>query len=204
VKQEYYGKFAAYLAERGFTVLTFDYRGIGRSGSFRLKNARMRDWAELDAAARARISEKEFSAKLMAIGHSFGGQSFALIPGAERLRRRRGRLAERLLAPLARRPARGNVAAHARAAAGDLAPVRLFSRCRARQGENIPAGVAIEWASWCRDPDYLVGALDAKEQYARFSAPLRLYWVADDPYARSRPPKRCWSSTRAPRRSSRE
>src|SRR5437588_221115 len=51
VKQEYYGKFAAYLAERGFSVLTFDYRGIGRSGSFRLKNARMRDWAELDAAA---------------------------------------------------------------------------------------------------------------------------------------------------------
>jgi len=51
------------------------------------------------------------------------------------------------------------------------------------QGENIPAGVAIEWASWCRDPDYLVGALGAKEQYARFSAPLRLYWVADDPYA---------------------
>jgi len=33
------------------------------------------------------------------------------------------------------------------------------------------------------DPDYLVGALGAKEQYARFSAPLRLYWVADDPYA---------------------
>src|SRR2546426_4928046 len=85
VKQEYYGKFAAYLAERGFTVLTFDYRGIGRSGSFRLKNARMRDWAELDAAAALDFLGKNFPAKLMAIGHSFGGQSFALIPGAERL-----------------------------------------------------------------------------------------------------------------------
>src|SRR3989442_4801587 len=85
VKQEYYGKFAAYLAERGFTVLTFDYRGIGRSGSFRLKNAKMRDWAELDAAAALDFLGKNFPAKLMAIGHSFGGQSFALIPGAERL-----------------------------------------------------------------------------------------------------------------------
>src|SRR5256885_8309792 len=85
VKQEYYGNFAAYLAERGFTVLTFDYRGIGRSGSFRLKNARMRDWAELDAAAALDFLGKNFPAKLMAIGHSFGGQSFALIPGAERL-----------------------------------------------------------------------------------------------------------------------
>src|SRR5437588_221113 len=36
---------------------------------------------------------------------------------------------------------------------------------------------------WCRNPDYLVGALGAKERYARFSAPLRLYWMADDPYA---------------------
>src|SRR3981081_3051456 len=84
VKQEYYGKFAAYFAERGFTVLTFDYRGIGRSGSFRLKNARMRDWAELDAGAALQFLSKT-GKKLMAVGHSFGGQSFALIPGAERL-----------------------------------------------------------------------------------------------------------------------
>jgi len=27
VPQAYYAKFAAYLAERGFKVLTFDYRG---------------------------------------------------------------------------------------------------------------------------------------------------------------------------------
>src|SRR3989442_13126867 len=85
VKQEYYGKFAAYLAERGFTVLTFDYRGIGRSGSFRLKNARRRDLAGLDAAAALEFLRKNFPAQLMAIGHSFGGQSFALVPGAEQL-----------------------------------------------------------------------------------------------------------------------
>ena len=31
VPQGFYAKFASYLAGRGFTVLTFDYRGIGRS-----------------------------------------------------------------------------------------------------------------------------------------------------------------------------
>src|SRR2546425_2653090 len=82
VRQEYYGKFADYLAERGFTVLTFDYRGIGRSGHWKL-NARMRDWAELDAGAALQFLSKT-GKKLMAVGHSFGGQSFALIPGAER------------------------------------------------------------------------------------------------------------------------
>src|SRR5207302_5364703 len=48
-------------------------------------------------------------------------------------------LAERLLAPLARRAARGDVAAHARAAARYFAPVRLLSRCGARPGRE-PAG----------------------------------------------------------------
>ena len=33
VPQSYYAKYAAYLADRGFRVLTFDYRGIGRSGN---------------------------------------------------------------------------------------------------------------------------------------------------------------------------
>src|ERR1700740_3120061 len=68
-KHEYYGKIGAYRAERGFTALTFDYRGIGRSGSFRLKNATMRDWAELDAAAALEFLRENFPAKLMAVGH---------------------------------------------------------------------------------------------------------------------------------------
>ena len=83
VPQQYYGRFAAYLAERGFTVLTFDYRGIGRSRPATLKGfaARMRDWAELDGAAALDFLEREAGgAKLVAVGHSFGGQAFGLLP----------------------------------------------------------------------------------------------------------------------------
>jgi predicted alpha/beta hydrolase len=57
-------------------------------------------------------------------------------------------------------------------------PSRIFG-----QGEDLPAGVAIEWARWCRHPGYLVGALGAQEAYARFAAPIRAYAVADDSYA---------------------
>jgi predicted alpha/beta hydrolase len=49
-------------------------------------------------------------------------------------------------------------------------------------GENLPAGVAIEWASWCRNPTYLVGALGVEDAYARFSAPIRAYAVEDDAF----------------------
>jgi predicted alpha/beta hydrolase len=43
--------------------------------------------------------------------------------------------------------------------------------------------VAREWASWCRHPGYVVGALDAEAAYARFRAPLRVVAVTDDGYA---------------------
>src|SRR2546427_13102041 len=143
----------------------------------------MRDWAELDAAAALDFLGKNFPAKLMAIGHSFGGQSFALIPGAEQL-----------AAALAVgsqsgywRHWRGAPRAGMWLLTHVLLPrisrlVGYFPAAALGQGENLPAGVAIEWARWCRDPDYLAGALGAQEQYARFSAPLRLSWLACDPY----------------------
>src|SRR5207244_2722634 len=83
VPQSYYAKFAGYLAERGFSALTFDYRGIGRSrnGDIRKLAARMRDWALLDAAAAFRF----FSAKILIVGHSFGGQALGLLPDPERI-----------------------------------------------------------------------------------------------------------------------
>jgi len=49
-------------------------------------------------------------------------------------------------------------------------------------GEDLPKGVAIEWARWCRNPTYLVGDLGVADVYARFSAPLRAYAFSDDPF----------------------
>ena len=144
VPQEYYGKFAAFLAERGFTVLTFDYRGIGRSlhGPVRAVKAGMRDWALLDAAAAFEFLEKNFpNERLMAIGHSFGGQALRPAAAARAHRRRvHRRLAERLLAQLAGAVRPGlDVRRDAHRHAADAAPVRLFPRLARRPGRG-PAG----------------------------------------------------------------
>ena len=40
VKQEYYQKFAQFIANNGISVLTFDYTGIGRSLKKPVKNLR--------------------------------------------------------------------------------------------------------------------------------------------------------------------
>src|SRR5690606_11715902 len=51
--QGYYARFARYAAARGVRTVTYDYRGVGgsRPASLRALDARMSDWAELDAAA---------------------------------------------------------------------------------------------------------------------------------------------------------
>jgi predicted alpha/beta hydrolase len=58
-----------------------------------------------------------------------------------------------------------------------------FPGSRLGFGEDLPRGVAIEWARWCRHPRYLVGALGVEREYARLSAPMRLYAISDDAFA---------------------
>jgi predicted alpha/beta hydrolase len=187
VPQAYYAKFAAYLAGRGITALTFDYRGIGRSRprSLRGMHVRMRDWALLDAAgALDFLAGAAPGARLMVVGHSFGGVSTALLPQA-------ARLAAVLMvgsqsAYWRHWPPLGQCwmwpAVHV---VLPLVPRLLgyFPSSRLGFGEDLPAGVAIEWARWCRHPQYLVGALGARDAFARFSAPLRAYAAIDDIFA---------------------
>ncbi|MGQ0510418.1 MAG: alpha/beta hydrolase family protein [Betaproteobacteria bacterium] len=186
VRRGYYARFAARLAESGFTVLTFDYRGIGdsRNGSLRGFKASMSDWAEQDAAgALDFLAEKSGNAKLLCVGHSFGGNGLGVVPGIERYSAALfvgtqsgywrhwpgiGKPAMWLLTHL--------MLPSVSAAMGYF-PMKLLG-----QGEDLPGGVASEWAGWCRNPRYAAGAVGG-EGYARLTAPIRSYWVSDDRYA---------------------
>ena len=183
VPQGYYAKFAAWLAQQGFRVLTFDDRGIGKSlqGVVRAVRARMRDWALLDAAA-AMAGLEPFS-KIFLVGHSFGGQALGLLPAQERIAaalvvgsqsgywRNWPPLGRAWMWPVTHFLLPGLATLHG-----------YFPGSRFGFGEDLPKGVAIEWASWCRHPTYLVGALRAEDAYARFAAPLRAYAFSDDPF----------------------
>jgi predicted alpha/beta hydrolase len=183
VPQTYYAKFAAYAAERGFSVLTFDYRGIGRSrnGDIRASSARMRDWALLDAAAAVRFLGAR---KLLVVGHSFGGQALGLLPEPECIA---AALFVGSQSGYWRNwPPLGRAWMWPSTHIGLPVLTKLlgyFPGSRLGFGEDLPPGVAIEWASWCRHPQYLVGALGAYEAYARVRAPLRAYAISDDPFA---------------------
>ena len=186
VRREFYGRFAAFLAENGFVALTFDYRGIGgsRRGPLRGFKVRMRDWAEQDAAgALDFLAARGAGAKLLCVGHSFGGNALGLVPGIERYAaalfvgaqsgywrhwRGAGRAGMWLLTH-ALLPSVSAVVGYF--------PMKLLG-----QGEDLPGGVAIEWAGWCRNPRYAAGAV-GPAGYERLAAPIRSYWVSDDRYS---------------------
>lgn len=86
--QGYYRGFAHYAAEyKDFDVVTFDYRGIGRSlleDSIINCDARMSDWGELDTQAVIKWADKKYE-KIFLIGHSVAGQVFPKAKSNERV-----------------------------------------------------------------------------------------------------------------------
>ena len=123
-------------------------------------------------------------ARLMAVGHSVGGVILGLLPQRERI-------AAALVVG-----SQSGYWRHWRGAqrAGLWTFTQVFipavtrlygyaAASRIGMGEDLPAGVALDWARWCRHPEYVVGALGAHAAYGGFRAPLRAVAPSDDRYA---------------------
>lgn len=190
VGRRFYAAFARYLSEAGFAVLTFDYRGIGGSredGPLRRSTARMHEWGALDLDAALRLLEERFpTSPLLVVGHSVGGQVLGLAPASARLKA--------VLTVGAQSGYWGHwsgLGAAAMAATvfvGIPLLTRLFGVLPMRrlgQGEDLPPGVALEWARWCRHPDYVLShaATLGGAHYAAFRGPWLAYAISDDGYA---------------------
>jgi len=83
VRCQYYFRFAQYLFDQGFDVITYDYRGIGESKpkSLRGFKASWVIWGEQDFEAVLQNTVKRFSnQKILIVGHSIGGILVGLAP----------------------------------------------------------------------------------------------------------------------------
>lgn len=191
VPQYFYKHLAAYLAGRGWAALTYDYRGIGESApdSLRGFDARMRDWALIDMNAAYRwVNETLRPQRLFAIGHSFGGQALGLLEQPETITAAVGVSAQSGYWGVQA----GNEKYRVRVGVTVFIPVlaRLFGYLPwswFASGEDLPKGVALEWARWCRDPDYLLGDDTLPlARYRNFVAPLLSYSIDDDDWGSPR------------------
>ena len=191
VPRQFYKHFAAYLCEHGWTTVTYDYRGIGGSAPPDLRgfDARMRDWALFDMQAVLEwLSTETRPRRIFSVGHSFGGQGIGLIETPQRITAMVG-----VSAQSGYWGVQGGAEKYrARFAVTVLIPVltRLFGYfpwSRFAPGEDLPAGVALEWARWCRHRDYLLGdqALPL-ERYDAFGAPVLAYSIEDDDWGTPR------------------
>lgn len=90
VVARYYSRYAAFLARAGFLVLTYDYRGIGvsRPKSLRGFRATKHDWGALDCDAAIQfLTQSDPDLPMMAVCHSIGGFALGLAPHASKINR---------------------------------------------------------------------------------------------------------------------
>lgn len=188
VKRRYYRPFAADLAGRGLRVVTFDYRGIGGSAPASLRGfgADMRDWAEGDVdGVLAAVAARWPEAPALLVGHSFGGQALGLLRNAETLRGAFLVASQSGWWRLWPMPARLGMVFLWYAAIPLLTAVFGYMPARVLGlGEDLPYGVARQWARWGRHRDYVLSAgPDVPARFAAVSLPIRFVSLADDVYA---------------------
>jgi len=182
VPQGFYGRFASWLAERQVSVLSFDYRGIGRSRppSLRGFDADFSHWVlDLDAALGHAL---ECGAPVSLVGHSIGGFLGPLAPRAAQLQSLVLVGAQTAYWRDWPAPQRYAMAAlwH-----GFMPAITLgagyFPARALRLGEDLPRGVALQWAMrpW-RDP---FADAQACERCARPLPPVHLVAARDDIFA---------------------
>lgn len=187
VPASYYSSFAEHLAASGLRVVTYDYRGVGasRPDSLRGFSATMSDWAELDArSVLGHVRERFGDSPLFWLGHSFGGQALGLIDDAREVTGAvlvGSQLGDLSFWPL---PDRLKLSV----LLGGLLPAvtRGFGYLPGAigVGEDLPKGVAEEWARWCLTRGYFLEAHPvARRRFARFDKPTLLFSMSDDDFA---------------------
>lgn len=188
--RRFYRHFATALVEAGYRVVTYDYRGIGESRPPSLRGfpARMRDWAFLDMAGVLDWAREQSPKRLFLVGHSFGGQTAGLLDHGEAIDGMVTLSAQSGYWRLQGGEQKWTTAFHVHVTLPLLSHTVGFMPWSAVSGaEDLPQGVALEWARWCRQPGYLLDdATLPLVRYQYFRAPVLAYSIGDDKWGTPR------------------
>jgi predicted alpha/beta hydrolase len=182
--QEFYKTFAGFFPQWGFTVVTFDYRGIGSSAPEQLKGyeASMQQWAVQDIDAVIRYVRNNYPRQeIIYTGHAIGGEIIGLAQGSQYISRLvlvNSALSCKKLWPLKDR---------FRISAMKIA-VRFLNKWFGYYPGilgNVPMGVMNEWSSWCSNPNGLFDSFP-DSNYRKLQIPLLAFSFSDDWHCPSR------------------
>jgi predicted alpha/beta hydrolase len=190
VKQDFYSPFAQFLAQQGFAVLTFDYRGMGMSvpdgfkRSLRGFKADLFDWAERDYSAALHAAKAwHDDVPLLVIGHSLGGQLLGLIPD--------NHLVDGVVTVAVGSGYWRDNAPQLKRFVWFMwffaVPVytRLFGYFpgkKVKKVGDLPMGVIFQWARWCRSPHYVIddAGQPLRKGYDKIRVPVLSLSFTDD------------------------
>ncbi|GGD25729.1 alpha/beta hydrolase family protein [Hyunsoonleella pacifica] len=188
VKQEYYQKFAQFIANNGVSVLTFDYTGIGRSLKKPIKKYinNAADWGKNDLESIIQYTITKYpKLKKIVLGHSIGGQLIGLSKASMQLDKivlvasqsgywkywnGIGRIkmwcSWHLLFPI-------------------LLNIFGYLKSKKISGmENLPRHVAKQWSTWGKNKDYILSDTSIHQKYYdSISADVTAFSIEDDKFA---------------------
>lgn len=188
VKQEYYQKFAQHIVNKGITVITFDYNGIGRSLKKPIKELKNNaaDWGRNDLNSVLQyVGSKYPESKKVILGHSIGGQLVGLAKSSEKL--------DKIVLVAAQSGYWKYWKGIGRLKMWFnwyvLFPVLLNSfgylNSKKISGmENLPKNVANQWRNWGKNSDYILSDRSIKHTYYdKIKADITSFSIEDDDFA---------------------
>jgi predicted alpha/beta hydrolase len=189
VRRSFYRHLAAHLAVQGIGVLTYDYRGIGDS-VLADADVRLEDWGRGDfPAAIGWLRAIYAPRRLVVLGHSVGGQLLGITPAIREV--------DALVGVACQAGHWRHWSGLERAkvftfwyAAIPLMTARggTFAASMLGLGQDLPAGVARQWAEWGRDREYIRSRTVGPQPqfYDDIRCRLRTYLVEQDNLAPER------------------
>jgi len=201
VPMRFYSRFAGFLTDQGYRVLTFNYRGTGTApGAVDPGLLRLEDWGrqDLDSMVGTALALAD-GQPVYLIGHSIGAQLLglaersqalqgAVFVGASFAHWRRWPMPQRvkywtlfkLLIPVLTR----------------LSPT-FPARAVGLGSQNLPSSLMRDWATWVNQPDYLLSpaaGLEAEGAYRSLSLKVLSLQFADDHYVPAAAAQKLYSS----------
>ncbi len=182
IEQGFYHLFACYFSDHGYTVISFDYRGIGRSAPENLKRYKstLHEWAVQDVNAVLLYARHHWKKKeIIFIGHCIGGEIIGLAPASQYINRmvlvstaltceKLWPWHHRVLLKLKKLKSRTLI---------KIMGYAPGNRLQKRMA--IPRGVAEQMANWCDSDNGLFDAFP-DNNYRKLNVPVLAYTFTDD------------------------
>ena len=185
VGKGYYKAFAQHLAEHGYLVITYDYRGIEASKSNKQNRSKlsMRAWGEQDFNAVINTATQRYpELSWHCIGHSVGGQIVGLAESNRKL------TSVYCVAAQNGYWKNWGLPQTPKILLSWYGLIPLFSKTLGYVpgfmlgGTSLPGPIALEWARWCTNPNFIS---DKQGQpigthFSQFDKRMRFLAIKDD------------------------